>query len=86
MRIGGLIADDSERPLEEQTRLCVHVGDWYYEGVGATMTSLNDVEPLDSPARRHARAAASPCLRVDRAKAHLTPTDSTISASCTDRI
>ena len=41
-----LIADDSERPLEEQTRLCVHVGDWYYEGVGATMTSLNDVEPL----------------------------------------
>lgn len=40
-----LVVDDSERPLDEQTRLCVHVGDWYYETVGGSMTSMNDIEP-----------------------------------------
>lgn len=45
-----LISDDMARPLEEQTRMCVHVGDWYYETVGAPMRSLSDLEP--SPRNR----------------------------------
>lgn len=40
-----LIADDRDRPLDEQTKLCVHVGDWYYEGVGQAFQPLGDIEP-----------------------------------------
>jgi len=40
-----LIADDRHRPLNEQTKLCVHVGDWYYETVGRTFEPMGDIEP-----------------------------------------
>lgn len=39
-----VIVDDTKRPLNQQTRLMVHVGDWYYENVGGTMTADGDYE------------------------------------------
>lgn len=40
-----LVVDDEARPLAEQTKLCVHVGDWYYENIGGAMASMSDIEP-----------------------------------------
>jgi len=39
-----LVVDDAARSPAEQTKMCVHVGDWYYENIGGTFSPASDVE------------------------------------------